>query len=61
MLGETISEHIKIINDVIKNHNLSYEERREFVRGLSENDMRIVFLEMCEVWSSNKEKEHNHD
>lgn len=55
MLGKDIHEHIKIINDTIKDHDLSYEQRQNFVSTLSEDDMRMVFMELCKVWCSSKE------
>ena len=45
---------VKEISDVVKDPNLSIKEREEFVRTLSEEEMRSVFLQMCSVWKTDK-------
>ena len=45
---------INEINDIVKDPNLSVEERKAFVKTLTEDEMRSVFLKMCELWESSK-------
>lgn len=55
MLGKNIREHIQKINNVLQDQNLSIEERKNFILTLSEDDMRLVMLEMCTVFATLKE------
>lgn len=36
---------------VLKDYQKTPEERKEFVKTLTEDEMRSIFIDMCDVWS----------
>lgn len=44
----------KLVNrvmNVLKDPSKTLEERREFVKTLTEDEMRSIFMDLCEVFS----------
>lgn len=52
MVEETLANRVM---KVLKDFHKTPEERREFVKTLTEDEMRSIFNDLCEVWAYKKE------